>query len=169
MMKRTILCLLVAALSVAPVHAQETKKPIYVIDGRQVENFDGTQLVGKTIINYSIDAAHNLHSIITSDLTGGKEVRSVKVLSTTKVGRPDHSVTSGVTTDVIRAEADEIIYVLDGEIVPYSEIQSMSSSKIDSITVIKDKGNPAFRKFADRYKTTNKTNPACVILITTKK
>jgi hypothetical protein len=168
-MKRTILCLLVAALSVAFVHAQETKKTIYVIDGKQVENFDGSQLVGKTIINYSINSSHNLHSIITSDLTGGKEVKSVKVLSTTKVSRPDQSVTSGVTTDVIRAEADEIIYVLDGEIVPYSEIQSMSSSKIDSITVIKDKGNPTFKKFADEYKKTYKTNLTCVILITTKK
>ena len=168
-MKRTILCLLVAALSVAFVHAQETKKTIYVIDGKQVENFDGSQLVGKTIINYSINSSHNLHSIITSDLTGGKEVKSVKVLSTTKVSRPDQSVTSGVTTDVIRAEAGEIVYVLDGKIVTYSEIQSMPSSKIDSLTVIKDKENSTFQKISEEYMKTYKTAPKCAILITTKK
>ena len=168
-MKKKVLLLLVAVFTVATMGAQETRKAIYVIDGLQVENFDGSQLVGKTIINYSIDSEHNLHSIITSELTGREDVKSVKVLSTSKVIKSGESVNTGVTTDVIRAEADEIIYVLDGEIVPYSEIQSMSSSKIDSITVIKDKGNPTFKKFADEYKKTYKTNLTCVILITTKK
>lgn len=168
-MKKSILFLLVVVISVASIHAQETRKAIYVIDGKQIENFDGSQLKGKTIVNYSIDPEHNLHSIITSDMTGGKEVKSVKVLSTTKVDRSNASVTSGVTTDVIRAESDEIIYVLDGKIVPSSEIQSMSSSKIESMTVVKDKDNPTFKKLTDEYTKTNKKIPRCVILITTKK
>lgn len=168
-MKKSILFLLVAVISVASIHAQETRKAIYVIDGKQVEKFDGSQLKGKTIVNYSIDPEHNLHSIITSDMTGGKEVKSVKVLSTTKVDRSDASVTSGVTTDVIRAESGEIIYVLDGKIVPYSKIHSMSSSKIESMTVVKDKDNPIFKKLADEYTKTYKKVPTCVILITSKK
>ena len=168
-MKKSVLLLLFAVLSVASTHAQETRKAIYVIDGKQVENFDGSQLKGKTIVNYSIDSEHNLHSIITSDMTGGKEVKSVKILSTTKVDRSDAPVTSGVTTEVIRAESDEIIYVLDGKNVPYSEIHSMSSSKIESMTVIKDKDNPTFKKFADEYMKTHKKVPTCVIIITTKK
>ena len=167
-MKKTILFLLVAVFSVASIHAQETRKAIYVIDGKQVENFDGSQLAGKTIVNYSIDPAHNLHSIITSDMTRG-EVKSVKVLSTSKVINSDESVKPGVTTDVIRAESDEIIYVLDGRIVPYSEILSMSTSKLDSMTVIKDKDNHDFKKFADEYMKTSENVPTCVILITTKK
>ena len=73
-MKKMILLLLVAVLCVATMAAQETRKAIYVIDVKQIENFDGSQLVGKTIVNYSIDHAHNLHSIITSELRGGKEV-----------------------------------------------------------------------------------------------
>lgn len=168
-MKKSILFLLLAVISVASIHAQETRKAIYVIDGKQVENFDGSQLKGKTIVNYSIDPKHNLHSIITSDMTGGKDVKSVKVLSTSKVTSSDASVKSGVTTEVIRAESDEIIYVLDGKIVPYSEIQSMSSSKIESMTVVKDKDNPIFKKFADEYMKTYKKASTCVILITTKK
>ena len=168
-MKKSILLLLIAVTSFASIHAQETRKAIYVIDGKQVENFDGSQLKGKTIVNYSIDPEHNLHSIITSDMTGGKEVKSVKILSTTKVDRSDAPVTSGVTTEVIRAESDEIIYVLDGKNVPYSEIQSMSSSKIESMTVIKAKDNPTFKKFADECMKTHKKVPTCVIIITTKK
>lgn len=168
-MKKTILLLLVAVFSVATIGAQETKKAVYVIDGKQVENFDGSQLAGKTIVNYSIDPEHNLHSIITSDMTGGKEVKSVKVLSTSKAISSDESVTPGFTTNVIRTESDEIIYVLNGRIVPYSEILSMSTSKLDSITVIKDKENHDFKKFADEYIKTSQKAPTCVILITTKK
>ena len=168
-MKKKILLLLIAVFSISTVGAQETKKAIYVIDGKQVENFDGSQLVGKTIVNYSVDPTHNLHSIITSDLTGGKDVKSVKVLSTTKVSKSDRSDTSGVTTDIIRAESDEIVYVLDGKIVPYSEILSIPSSKIDSMTVIKDKDNPTFQKISEEYQKKSKTAIKCVILITTKK
>ena len=167
-MKKTILFLLVAVLSVATMSAQETRKAVYVIDGKQVENFDGTQLVGKTIIDYTIDTKSNIHSIITSDLTGGKEVRSVKVLSTKKVMETDKTVEPEVTTDVIRAEAEEIIYVVDGKIVTNSEVQALSSSQIESMTVIKNKENPVFQKFADEYKKTHKCDPKCVIVIATK-
>ena len=168
-MKKKILLLLVAVLSVATMSAQETRKTIYVIDGKQVENFDGSQLVGKTIINYYIDPEHNLHSIITSELTGREDVKNVKVLSTSKVIKSGESVKTGVTTDVIRAEADEIVYVLDGKIVPYSEIQSMSSSKIDAMTVIKDKNNSTFQKISEEYKKKSKTPIKCVIIVKSKK
>ena len=168
-MKKQILLLLVAVFTVATMGAQETKKTIYVIDGKQVENFDGSQLVGKTIINYYIDTEHNLHSIITSELTGREDVKSVKVLSTSKVIKSDESVNTGISTDIIRAEADEIVYVLDDKIVPYSEIQSMSSSKIDSMKVIKDNNNPIFQKISEEYKKKSKTPIKCVIIITTKK
>ena len=56
-MKRTIILLLVAVLSVATMSAQKIKKAVYVIDGHQVENFDGSQLNGKTIVNYSITSS----------------------------------------------------------------------------------------------------------------
>ena len=59
-MKRTIILLLVAVLSVATMSAQKIKKPVYVIDGHQVENFDGSQLNGKTIVKYS-SAQHSRH------------------------------------------------------------------------------------------------------------
>ena len=168
-MKKKILLLLVAVLSVATMGAQETRKAIYVIDGKQTENFDGSQLVGKTIVNYSIDHAHNLHSIITSELTGGKEVKSVKVLSASKTIKSDEPVNTGVSTDIIHVKADEIAFVLDGKIVPYSEIQSLSSSKIDSMTAIRDKDNPTFQKISEEYKKKSKTPIKCVIMITTKK
>ena len=86
-----------------------------------------------------------------------------------KVNKTDTPVASGITTNVIRADAEEIVYILDGKIVPYSEIESLSSSRIDNMTVIKDKGSSVFMKYAKEYKKTSKTEPKCVILITTKK
>lgn len=170
-MKKTILLLLVAVLSVATIGAQETKKAVYVIDGKHVKNFDGSQLEGKTIISWTITPEHNLHSIITSDMTSGKDVKSVKILTTEKVLQSDEPVTQSdePVTDIIRADAGEIVYVLDGKIVPYSKIQSISSSKIDSMKVVKDKENHDFKKFADEYIKTSQIAPICVILITTKK
>ncbi len=111
-MKKMILSLLVAVLSVASVNAQETRKPIYWIDGKQVENFDGTQLVGKTIVSYTIETEHNIHAIITSDLAGGKDVESVKVFSTMKVNKSDTPVAAVITTNFSRADAEEVEYVL---------------------------------------------------------
>ena len=64
-MKRTIILLLVAVLSVATMSAQKIKKAVYVIDGHQVENFDGSQLNGKTIVKewlYQLDRASEQHS-----------------------------------------------------------------------------------------------------------
>ena len=168
-MKKKILLLLVAVLSVATMGAQETRKAIYVIDGKQIENFDGSQLVGKTIVNYSIDHAHNLHSIITSELTGGKEVKSVKVLSASKTIKSDEPVNTGVSTDIIHVKADEIAFVLDGKIVPYTEIQPLSSSNIESMTVIKNTQDKNFQKFSKEYMKIYKTIPKQIILITTKK
>ena len=157
-MKKTILLLLVAVLSVA------------TIGGKHVKNFDGSQLEGKTIISWTITPEHNLHSIITSDMTSGKDVKSVKILTTEKVLQSYEPVTQSdePVTDIIRADAGEIVYVLDGKIVPYSKIQSISSSKIDSMKVVKDKENPVFQKFAKEYKTTANREPKCVIFINTK-
>lgn len=60
--------LLTAVLSVAIVSAQEMRETTYYIDGQIVEKFDGTQLKGKTILNYTIDQETNTHKITTSEI-----------------------------------------------------------------------------------------------------
>lgn len=81
-MKKTILFLLFAVFFVANVFAQNSKNILYVIDGKHVENFDGSQLKGKTIVNYTIDPKHNTHIIITSDMAGVNA--EIKVLSSSR-------------------------------------------------------------------------------------
>lgn len=42
------------ALSATPVQAQADTVNLYIINGEKVTNFDGSQLVGKTISDYKL-------------------------------------------------------------------------------------------------------------------
>jgi len=164
-MKRTILLLLVAVLSVATMSAQETRKATYVIDGKVVADFDGSQLKGATIVSYTIEPETNIHAIFTSKYdTGGQKIGGVKILTSTEDGK---EVTSGETTsESIKIKStEEVVYVLDGKVVPFSDIKDMPSSKIASMEVIKDKENLKYIKYANEAKV---FNPKAIIKITTK-
>lgn len=149
-MKRSILFLLLAVFSVATINAQETRKIIYVVDGNKVENFDGSQLIGKTIVNYSINEEGDVHAIFTSDYEAESgKIGKVMILSGKGV------VNDGEKTDAddkvlrVRAEKPEdILCVIDGKIVPQSEMQNLSPSQIDSIKIIKDKKDPDYIKYS---------------------
>ena len=101
-MKRTIILLLVAVLSVATMSARKIKKAVYVIDGHQVENFDGSQLNGKTIVKYSIEPVRNIHVIVTSDYKiKGRTISDVKTVTTvTKVDGNSVTVNTTQSTSV---------------------------------------------------------------------
>ena len=134
-MKKTILFLLVALLNFATMSAQEVKKTIYVIDGKKVENFDGSQLKGKTIVNYTIDSEHNIHAIFTSDYkTNGRKIGNVKIISNSikeevKEREPGKSTSESIHVD----SKDEVVFVLNGNVVPYSSVKEVPSSIIVSM------------------------------------
>lgn len=79
-----------------------------------------------------------------------------------------------VETEVIQDKENQIVYVVNGKIVPYSEIKDMPSSKIVSIAVIKNKQDPEFLKLSEYLKYAKdaikygKLDPKCIIKITTK-
>lgn len=62
------------SLGVSELSIQTDTVNVYIIDGKKVENFDGSQLVGKTISSYNIGKAENskngpikIHIIKTDD------------------------------------------------------------------------------------------------------
>lgn len=63
---------------------------------------------------------------------------------------------------------------MNGKIVPYTEIKNMPSSKIVSISVVKNKQDPEFMKLSEYLKYAKDANkygkldPKCIIKITTK-
>ena len=68
-MKRIILLLTCLTIGASSLYAQET---IYIIDNETIDNFDGSQLIGKAIKDYKISTrgtgrnAITIHSISTS-------------------------------------------------------------------------------------------------------
>lgn len=162
-MKRMIVLVWAIWLSVSYLAAQQTtSKPVYYINGQRVENFDGSQLVGKTISYYKIENERNLHVILTADFTKGKEATDVIVLSDDKGNGTDSQPSA-------RADKEEHIYVIDGQVVTGDKVKELPPSQIASIEVIKDKTHPDFVKYAREAQQSLHVRAKYILLITTKK
>lgn len=131
-MKKIFLCIVLVILFVAPISAQEDIKAIYVIDGKQIENFDGSQLKGKTIVNYTINSGKgaNIHMIVTTD--------SVEQAVPTEKDDKKTQLKS----------KDESIYVVNDKLVPHSKVKEIPVSKIVSVKIIKDPTDADYIKYA---------------------
>ena len=127
----------------------------YIIDGQKVENFNGSQLAGKTITSYTV--SDDVHVVFTTDFNE-QTPTDVKVFATTKPvkGATDETIT------VRGVDGHEIVYVIDGKVKSKEEFMSTQSSNIESMSIIKSKDDPDFKKYA-------KTNTEAVIMISTKK
>ena len=154
-MKRIIATTIIAALlSVTSLSAQEGKAT-YIIDGQKVENFNGSQLAGKTITSYTVN--DNIHAIFTTDFNE-QTPTGVKVISSATFDK-------GPVDDTIKlrgVEGHEIVYVIDGKVTSAEKFMSTSTSNIESVSIIKSKDDPDFKKYAN-------TNTEAVIMIVRKK
>ena len=153
-MKRIIATTIIAVLlSATNLSAQDTKAT-YIIDGQKVENFNGAQLAGKTITSYTVN--DNVHVVFTTDFNA-QTPTGVKVFTNTKTDKEaDEKI------KVIGVNGHEIVYVIDGKVTSSEKFMSMPPSKIESMSIIKFKDDPEFKKYA-------KSNTEAVIMISTKK
>lgn len=153
-MKRIIATTIIAVLlSVISLSAQEVKAT-YIIDGKKVENFNGSQLAGKTITSYTVN--DNVHVVFTTDFNE-QTPTDVKVISSATFDK-------GPVDDTIKlrgVEGHEVVYVIDGKVTSSEKFMSTSTSNIESISIIKSKDDPDFVKYAN-------TNTEAVIMISTK-
>ena len=154
-MKRIIATTIIAVLlSAISISAQEVKAT-YIIDGQKVENFNGSQLAGKTISSYTVN--DNVH-VITTTGSGEQIPTGIKVTATS---RQDEG-SNDDTVKVRGVNLQGIVYVIDGEVTSPNKFMSMSASNIESMSVIKFKDDPNFKKYAE-------ANTEAVIMISTKK
>ena len=167
-MKRTVLFLAIAIISVASLAAENVKAPTYIINGKKVENFDGSQLKGKTIANYTIDEGTNVHVILTVDYVAGKAVKKVSVFQSVRPLKEGESITS--SEDASHYLSGEAVFVLDGKLVSVSKFTSLKPSALSTVKVIKDKNNADFKKYAEEAKkqSTTGVEPKCIIMATSK-
>ncbi len=108
----TVLSLFCTALllSAAPFTASPDTLNRYVVDGKQVESFDGSQLEGKKITSY--------RTTVASTADGAIRIHRIQTKGSSKSLDP--------------------IYVVDGKMVSKKVFERMHSSDIESITIVKN-------------------------------
>ena len=135
-MKRFIITIFCAALFMASSSAQTSKTTEkYIIDGREITNFDGSQLKDKVILDYKIEPGTEcfVHRITTAD--GVK--KSNKVVDITRIEIPnqaDEGANKGKYKIVIKK--DKLLYIVDG-VEKKKGLESIDPTNIASVTVFK--------------------------------
>lgn len=149
-MKKIIIATIMAfALSIVSIAAQ-TQQTTYIIDGKVIENFNGSQLVGKKIKAYLIEKEKNIHQIFTEDFELPQTSGSVVRIST----QGGEIKSEGINDD-------ETVFVLDGKVISRKEMEAIEASKINSMSVIKHKDHEDFKKYANE-------GTAMVVLLSTR-
>lgn len=170
-MRGTIIFWLAALFAVASLQAQEVKSGHYIIDGKVVKEFDGSQLIGKTITSYTTNQVLNIHIIFTSEYQGDAEARKEEVKAALAKVTPERGHVVVIHDGDAKPKADQSeqkIYVINGKVVPYSELKELSSYKIVSMTVVKNKQHPDYVKYARDAVKYGGVDPEALIIITTK-
>ncbi|MFC2655119.1 MAG: energy transducer TonB [Segatella salivae] len=135
-MKRFIITIFCAALFMASSSAQTSKTTEkYIIDGREITNFDGSQLKYKVILDYKIEPGTEcfVHRITTAD-----SLKNLKVkLDGWKIDIPkifDEGANKGKCKLVIKK--DKLLYIVDG-VEKKNGLEGIDLTNIASVTVFK--------------------------------
>ena len=135
-MKRFIITIFCAALFMASSSAQTSKTTEkYIIDGREITNFDGSQLKYKVILDYKIEPGTEcfVHRITTAD-----SLKNLKVkLDGWKIDIPkifDEGANKGKYKLVIKK--DKLLYIVDG-VEKKNGLEGIDLTNIASMTVFK--------------------------------
>lgn len=144
---RKIIILLCLALTATTLSAQRT---IYVIDNKTVGNFDGSQLIGKTIKEYKITTTGKGRDAITvHSVSTVPSVYSVSgFVSTSEDSLKIWKSKKQFQRDYINGHlpSKRVVYVIDDvEQKDAEAFQSLRHSEIKSITVIKAGSSEALK------------------------
>lgn len=162
-MKKIFLLALFAIASSVASYAQNN---VFIVDGKQVENFDGSQLVGKKILSFKIQdvAKGKLFSILTEDsLPDSLKGKACRVVSHTIEGihlkKGDVAGTSPVKVKSVSVQTQKPLIILNGK--EYNG----SMSDINSATI---KNISVYKSNSDAAKAYGEKGKNGVIVITTK-
>ena len=118
------------------------QQTIYVIDNVTVENFDGSQLKGKTIGDYQItttgkgNKAITVHAITTVKRT----MRSQMIVNDNGkiILKTDSLMAKSGVNHFGSGTGQNTVYIVDGKVVEESEVKNLPTKQIQSVTVVKD-------------------------------
>ena len=168
------------ALNAASIPAQADTNDIYLIDLTKVENFNGSQLAGKTIRAYSIQRENvggvptRIHFITTK--TDGAQAPVVAIFdndfnnaTSVTVGDKSQPSISVRTTDP-SLSADDIVYIVDGKQTGTEEFKKLDPKNIKSIEVMKGSSAAKYlQDLKDQGKYQGEADPSGGLIIVTLK
>lgn len=129
---------------------QKIQHPIYIIDGEKSVLFDGSQLEGKIIKNYTID----------TDTTKAQKasINTIHRITTTT----EQPIRLQGLKNASQNKKQETIYILNGKKVSKTEIEKFPQSNISNIVILKGGTKAATQYSTDPYDTST------YVVITTK-
>lgn len=133
-MKRIIFLALSAMLLCLTASAQENH---YFIDGHRIENFDGSQLEGKTVRHYELKRLEHvtIHNIFTTDdwvkISGTSSAATVRTLAAEEAAAEGLPLASGE----VKAWMRNPLIIVDGEEFTGNIYKDIGTDNIKSIDV----------------------------------
>ena len=128
-MKKLILILLCLFAAAVALPAQNVQ---YLIDNELVENFDGSQLKGKTIRDYKISTSGTgRNALIVHAITTAPSVFSFPNATTFRAD------TVIMRMPDLNEVPKSVVYVIDGEVADESAFRSLSPLRIKNVTVLR--------------------------------
>ena len=149
-MKQVIFIALSAMLLCITASAQEN---FYVIDGKHVENFDGSQLVGKTVKHYELKRLEHstIHNIFTTDdwvkIEGTSSASTVRVLSAEEAAAKGVPLTAGS----MKASMRNPLIIVDGQEFTGNIYSVIGTDNIKSMDVY-DAASEVAKSYGDKGK-----------------
>ena len=149
-MKRIIFLALSAMLLCLMASAQENH---YFIDGKRVENFDGSQLVGKTVKHYDLKRLEHviIHNIFTTDdwvkIEGTNSATTVRVLSAEEAAAQGIPLTPGS----MKASMRNPLIIVDGQEFTGNIYSDIGTDNIKSMNVY-DADSEVAKSYGDKGK-----------------
>lgn len=149
-MKRIIFLALSAMLLCLTASAQENH---YFIDGKRIENFDGSQLVGKTVKHYDLKRLEHviIHNIFTTDdwvkIEGTNSATTVRVLSA------EEAAAQGIplATGSMKASMRNPLIIVDGQEFTGNIYSDIGTDNIKSMNVY-DADSEVAKSYCDKGK-----------------
>ena len=149
-MKRIIFLALGAMLLCLTASAQENH---YFIDGHRIENFDGSQLEGKTVRHYELKRLEHvtIHNIFTTDdwvkISGTNSAATVRTLTAEEAGAEGLPLASGA----VKAWMRNPLIIVDGEEFTGNIYKDIGTDNIKSIDVYQP-GSEVAKSYGEKGK-----------------
>ena len=125
----------------------------YYIDGKCIENFDGSQLVGKTVKHYELKRLEHvtIHNILTTDdwvkISGTSSATTVRTLTAEQASAEGLPLASGA----VKAFMQNPLIIVDGQEFTGNIYSDIGTDNIKSIDVY-EAGSEVAKSYGDKGK-----------------